>query len=82
MKERGATSSTGEVCVQELMDAAWAALISGRPTELESLERLLERPLAARVDAPGDISSLRHLQLLLAATERNLRILSGQVRRG
>ena len=82
MDERDAGSCGDSVRACDLMDAAWEALVSGRPTELESLERLLERPLAPRVDTPDGRESLRRLQLLLAATERNLRILRGQVRRG
>lgn len=82
MDERDAVSCGESVRACELMDAAWEALITGRPTELEALERMLEWPLAARVDVPGDLSSLRRLELLLAATERNLRILRGQARMG
>lgn len=61
----------------ELMDAAWAALIAGRPKELHALEKLLEKSLAE--GSAIEHASLQKLEMLLAATARNLRILRGQV---
>lgn len=64
----------------DLIDATWAALIAGRPKELHALESLLQRPLAATSSV--ERASLQRLEMLLAATARNLRILRGQVRMG
>lgn len=73
---------TEAVRASDLMDAAWAALIAGRPRELEALERLMERPLAETPAGPDDGNSLERLEMLLAATARNLRVMRGQVRTG
>lgn len=67
---------------EELMDAAWAALIAGRPRELQALEELLERSLVELPDGAEMRDSVRRLEILLAATARNLRVLRGQFRKG
>lgn len=68
------------------MAAAWAALTSGRPRELRVLESLLEQPVeggpSGGVNGLEFQVSMRRLELLLAATERNLRILRGPDRMG
>lgn len=69
----------GGVRAEELIDAAWEALVTGRPRELIRLERLLERPLAG-VPAAESRDSLERLEMLLAATARNLRVMRGQWR--
>jgi hypothetical protein len=68
------------VRVEELIDAAWEALVTGRPRELIRLERLLERPLAGSPELAQTRDSLARLEMLLAATARNLRVLRGQWR--
>lgn len=60
------------------MEAAWAALTAGRPRELQALESLMERPLADRPEGIEGRTSLRQLEMLLALTARNLRVLRGQ----
>jgi hypothetical protein len=65
-----------------LLDAAWAALITGHARELHHLQRLLEHPVdTATTDTQTGAEHLLRLQLLLAATARNLRLLRGQFRR-
>lgn len=64
----------------ELIDAAWAALIAGRPRELHALETLLEKPLMEGLLEDRERVSLLRLHLLFEATARNLRILHGQAR--
>lgn len=84
----GAVRTLGSegVRVAELIDAAWVALVAGRPKELQVLETLLERPLELPLsDGPGAAGvrdSLRRLEMLLAATARNLRVLRRQAGRG
>lgn len=74
-----ASSDSPPSCVRvdELIDAAWEALVTGRPRELIRLERMLERPLAG-APAAGSRDSLNRLEMLLAATARNLRVMRGQ----
>jgi len=66
------------------MDAAWEALVTGRPRELIHLETLLEeRHEASAVKMPltaESRDSLQRLEMLLAATARNLRVMRGQWR--
>lgn len=61
------------------MNAAWAALSAGRPGEVQALERLLAQSFTADFSSAGS-ASLRRLEMLLAATARNLRVLRGQLR--
>jgi hypothetical protein len=68
-----------ETEASQLIDAAWAALIAGRPQELERLQALLESPPEAQ-SAPGSERKLVRLQLLIEHTARNLRILRGNPR--
>ena len=79
---RDTASCTGDlragcVRVEELIDAAWEALVTGRPRELIRLERMMERPLAGMPSA-GSRDSLRRLEMLLEATARNLRVMRWQ----
>lgn len=67
------------MCAEELMNAAWAALSAGRSVELQALEKLLAQPFERSVSR-ADSASLRRLEMLLAATAKNLRILRGQLR--
>ena len=83
--ERGLASRTGEpracsggVPVEELVDAAWEALVTGRPREVIRLETLLERPLESSPESAQARDSLARLEMLLAATARNLRVMRGQ----
>ncbi|MGC8549976.1 MAG: hypothetical protein ACP5M4_09775 [Acidobacteriaceae bacterium] len=70
--------------VDALVDAAWEALVTGRPQALIRLELLLEmlqeRPLAALPESAQTRDSLARLEMLLAATARNLRVMRGQWR--
>ena len=74
----------GDVQVEALIDAAWEALVTGRPRELIRLETLLEAlqesPLAEGPLPAGSRDSLQRLEMLLAATSRNLRVMRGQWR--
>jgi hypothetical protein len=63
----------------QLIDAAWAALIAGRPKELRQVQALLKAPLGALV-APESERKLARLQRLMEHTARNLRILRGNYR--
>lgn len=69
------------VRVDELLDAAWKALIAGRPEEYCVLELMLERPVevprGTEADWEAMQASMRSLELLIAATARNLRVLRG-----
>lgn len=69
-----------------LLDAAWAALMAGRPRELQALEQLLDRVIVEgwkrTQGGPERMASLRRLELLLASTARNLRVMRGQWRMG
>lgn len=71
---------------EALLNAAWAALMAGRPRELRALERLLDRVMAEGCrktqGGPERGASLRRLELLLASTARNLRVMRGQWRMG
>jgi hypothetical protein len=72
------------VWIEELIDAAWGALVTGRPRELICLERMLdalgETPLANIAVTAEARDGLHRLEMLLAATARNLRVMRGQWR--
>lgn len=77
----GAGTKSQTVPPQALFEAAWAALTTGRRQELSHLQGLLERPLETpSTSSHTDAEQLLRLQLLLAATARNLRMLRGQFR--
>jgi hypothetical protein len=63
----------------QLIDAAWAALIAGRPQELRRVHSLLESPLGERRASESE-RKLARLHLLMEQTARNLRILRGNYR--
>jgi hypothetical protein len=78
--------NAGTVEDEALIDAAWAALLTGQPRELQTLDALLGRAMAegCREALAGAerAASLRRLELLLASTARNLRVMRGQWRMG